>query len=72
MSEENIVPLEEFDAPYGRKVKLEAVEYESGLRMLRLRIREGNRFTILDIDESTARHWGTAICSWADKPSSAG
>ena len=72
MSEEVILPLDEFDAPYGRKVKLEAVEYESGLRILRLRIREGNRFTILDIDENTARHWGTAMCAWAEKPSSTG
>jgi hypothetical protein len=67
MSEDNIVQLDEFDAPYGRQVKLEAVDFESGLSMLRLRIREGNRFTILDIDENTARHWGTAMCSWADK-----
>ncbi len=67
MSEERVVALTEFDAPYGRKIKLEAVEHESGLHMLRLRIREGNRFTILDLDETTARHWGTAMCSWADK-----
>jgi hypothetical protein len=66
MSGEMVVPVDEFDAPYGRKIKLEAVEHESGLRMLRLRIREGSRFTILDLDESTAMHWGTAMCSWAD------
>jgi hypothetical protein len=66
MNEEMVVPLDEFDAPYGRKIKLEAVEHESGMRMLRLRIREGNRFTILDLDENTARYWGSAMCSWAD------
>ena len=66
MSGEMVVPLDEFDAPYGRKIKLEAVEHESGLRMLRLRIREGSRFTVLDLDENTARHWGAAMCSWAD------
>lgn len=67
MSEETVVTLDEFDAPYGRKVKLEAIEYESGLCMLRLRIREGNRFTVLDLDESTARHWSAAMSSWADQ-----
>jgi hypothetical protein len=72
MNEEIIVQLDEFDAPYGRKVKLETVDYESGLRMLRVRLREGNRFTILDIDENTARHWGAAMCSWADRSSGAG
>ena len=65
MSEEIITPLDEFDAPYGRKIKLEAIEYESGMRMLRLRIRDGNRFTILYLDENTAGHWGAAMCSWA-------
>jgi hypothetical protein len=67
MSEDRVSPLDEFDAPYGRKIKLEAIEHESGLRMLRLRIREGNRFTVLDIDANTARHWGVSMCSWADK-----
>jgi hypothetical protein len=66
MNEEIVVSLDEFDAPYGRKVKLEAVEHESGLRVLRVRIREGRRFTIMDIDENTARHWAAAMNSWAD------
>ncbi len=68
MSEESLRTLDEFDAPYGRKVKLESVEHESGMRMLRLRIREGSRFTILDLDEKTARYWGASMCAWADKP----
>jgi hypothetical protein len=34
--------------------------------MVRLRIREGKRFTVLDLDENTARYWGTAMCNWAD------
>ena len=70
MSEERVMALDEFEAPYGRKIKLEAVEHESGMRMLRLRIREGRRFTILDIDENTARHWGAAMCLWADRQDS--
>ena len=65
MSKEKIAPLDEFEAPYGRKIKLEAVEHDSGMHMLRLRIREGNRFTILDLDDNTARRWGEAMCSWA-------
>lgn len=67
MSEDTVTPLDDFDAPYGRKVKLETVDYESGLRMLRLHIREGRRFTVLEVDETTARRWGAAMCSWADK-----
>lgn len=66
MTDEIIRPLDEFPAPYGRQVKLEAVEYESGLRMLRLRIREGKRFTVMDLDEDTARHWAAIMRDWAD------
>jgi hypothetical protein len=36
--------------------------------MLRLRIREGNRFTVMDLDETTARHWAAAMSSWAEPP----
>ena len=71
MSEDVVLPVDEFDAPYGRKVKLEAIEYASGLRMLRLRIREGSRFTVMELDEATARRWIAAMGSWADKAAGA-
>jgi hypothetical protein len=31
---------------------------------LRLRIREGKRFTVIDIDAVTAARWGRAMESW--------
>ena len=65
MSNETVTALTKFDAPYGRKVVLESVEHESDLRMLRIRIREGSRFTVLDIDEETARRWSTVMSAWA-------
>ena len=69
MSEATVKRLDEFSAPYGRDVILEDVSYESGLHLLRIRIREGNRFTIMDIDSETARHWGSAMLTWADSAS---
>lgn len=73
MSGETVTRLERFQAPYGREVELQDVLYESGLRLLRLRIREGTRFTIMDLDAATAAHWGEAMSAWAagtepDKP----
>ena len=65
MSDEIVTPLNVFAAPYGREVTLENVEHESGMHMLRVRIREGRRFTILDLDESAAAHWGAAMSKWA-------
>lgn len=67
MSDERITALVKFAAPYGREVKLEKVEYESGMRMLRVHIREGRRFTVMDIDEDTAMRWGAEMRDWAGK-----
>ncbi len=67
MSEETVKPLTKIDAPYGRKIVIESVEHESNLRMLRIRIREGKRFTIMDIDEDTANRWSTVMSAWASK-----
>ncbi len=65
MSEETVTRLEKFQAPYGREVELQDVRHESGLHLLRLRIREGRRFTVLDLDRETAAHWGAALTRWA-------
>jgi hypothetical protein len=35
------------------------------INLLRTRIREGNRFTIFDIDPDTAQRWGEALLQWA-------
>lgn len=67
MSEEVVTTLEEIEAPYGRKVTLEGVSHDSGLRLLRIRIREGNRFTVLDVDEDTAQRWSAVMSLWAGK-----
>lgn len=66
MNQDIVLPVDEFDAPYGRKVKFESIEYASGMRMLRLRIREGSRFTVLELDQASARRWIAAMASWAD------
>jgi len=60
-----VTRLDKFDAPYGREVRLENVDYENGMRVLRIHIREGNRFTVMDIDATTASNWGAAMLQWA-------
>lgn len=67
-AEEIITELAAIEAPWNRQVTLSSVDHESGLRMLRVRIKEGRaRFTILDIDPATARAWAGAMLDWADK-----
>lgn len=59
-----VTKLDNFTAPYGKEVTLENVAYENGMRVLRIHIREGNRFTVMDIDETTASNWGTVMNDW--------
>jgi len=60
-----VTKLDKFSAPYGKEVSLENISYENGMRVLRIHIREGNRFTVMDIDENTASHWAAAMTRWA-------
>ncbi len=64
---ETVTRLERFEAPYGREIELQEVLFEGGMKLLRLRIREGKRFTIMDLDPDTAAHWGGAMSDWASR-----
>ena len=67
MPEEKITPLAEIEAPWSRQLSLSAIDHDSGLRMLRLRIKEGRaRFTIIDLDEKTARELAEQLRDWAE------
>jgi len=59
--------LDKFTAPYGREITLEDIAYENGMRVLRVHIREGNRHTVMDIDDNTASSWGGAMLKWASE-----
>ncbi len=58
-------PLQFLRLPFGQELRLEEVEFEGGVRLLRLRIKEKSRFTTLDLDPDTARAWGEAMADWA-------
>lgn len=62
-----VTHLGRIDAPWGKEIVAQALAYPSGLRMARLRIREGRRFTVLDVDAPTAA-WltGTLAQAFAD------
>lgn len=65
MTYPEIRPLDKFPAPFGKQVELQEVVMENGVRLLRLRIREGSRFTIMDLDPVTAERWGRRMTRWA-------
>ena len=65
---DNITSLDKFVLPIGKQaIELQQIEYEAGgMALLRLRIREGSRFTIFDVDPDSALHWGRAMVAWAE------
>lgn len=65
MSETSKTRLAALSAPYGREVWLDDVAFESGMQLLRVTIKEGRRFTQLDLDRSTAEAWGRAMTDWS-------
>jgi hypothetical protein len=60
-------PLDRFTVPLGgQEIALQQVDHAAGgLSLLRVRIREGKRFTVFDIDPESARRWAEAMAQWA-------
>jgi len=67
MTEEVVSERSQHRLPYGRTITLKNVAHESGLKMLRLTIREGRRFTIVDLDNASARELAADLAGWVDE-----
>lgn len=65
MTEPERVKLDTIQAPFGRELRLEEMRYETGMRILRVTIREGRRFTTLDLDPQRALDVAAALDAWA-------
>ncbi len=63
-----LVELAKFKVPLGsQEIELHQIDHaEGGMSLLRVRIREGKRFTIFDIDPATAQLWAKSMQDWAD------
>ena len=64
-----LTPLARYRNPIGgQDIELQQLDYaHGGISLLRLRIREGKRFTIFEVDPVTARLWGEAMVRWAER-----
>ena len=67
MTNEVVTDIAELELPYGRRANLKNVEFDGGMTMLRVTLREGRRFTIFDLDANSAKDFGTQLTNWADK-----
>lgn len=63
-----IIELDKLVVPLGgQQIELQQIDHaEDGMSLLRVRIREGKRFTIFDIDPASAAQWAAAMQRWAD------
>ena len=64
---DQVTSLDKFRVPIGnQEIELLEVAYAAGgTPLLRLRIRERSRFTIFEIDATTAARWGQCMQDWA-------
>lgn len=70
-----LTSLEKLTVPLGgQQIELQQIAFvPDGMPLLRVRIREGRRFTVFDIDPQTAATWGRAMTAWAAaQPAGAG
>jgi len=54
-----------YQLPYMRKAELRECTFDSGMKMLRLVLREGKRITQVDLDAETAVAMAAAMQDWA-------
>jgi hypothetical protein len=64
VSTESKTRIAALEAPYRREVWFDDVGFESGMRLLRVTIKEGRRITQLDLDAATADRWGHTMLDW--------
>ncbi|MCW8916923.1 MAG: hypothetical protein OQK24_13860 [Magnetovibrio sp.] len=62
---ESLTDIEIVNAPWNKELTISDATYEGGFKMLRIRIKEGKRFTDLELDYETAAHMAELIGKWA-------
>ncbi|MCI2400147.1 hypothetical protein [Aliiroseovarius subalbicans] len=63
---EPIRDIAKYELPYMRRAELREAEFDSGMKMLRLVLREGKRITQVDLDPETARAIAAEMTAWAE------
>lgn len=64
--QETVTERETIALPWGKEMVVQEVAFDSGLKLLRLRIREGKRFTIVDLDGRAIARLRALTEGWSD------
>jgi hypothetical protein len=69
-----ISSIHRFRVPLGgQEIELQHLVHDAGgMPLLRIRIREGRRFTVFDVDAQTAAAWGGAMARWSEAQAASG
>ncbi len=65
MEGEKLTPIAKWDLAFSKKASLRDVEYDSGMHLLRMTIREGTRITDVNLHAEAAQEIGEAMIKWA-------
>ena len=65
MDGETATLIAKWDLAFSKKAALKEIEYESGMRLLRVTIREGIRITDVNLHAEAALEIGEAMIKWA-------
>lgn len=64
-SHESIDLIEVVNAPWQKELTISEATFDGGFKMLHIRIKEGKRFTDLELDPGTAAHMAELMANWA-------
>jgi len=65
MSDASTTPIQEWFLANVKKANFKEVDFDNGMKMLRMTIQEGSRITILDIHAQAAKEMGEIMIKWA-------
>ena len=63
--DKTVTELEVIEAPWNKQITVSEVSYDGGYTMLHLRIKEGRRFTDLELDAETAGKIAAHIANYS-------
>jgi hypothetical protein len=58
--------MDQFTAPFGQIIELRQILHDSGVRLLRVIVREEGKYYTIDLDPATAHQWGKDMVTWAE------
>ncbi|SDD11768.1 DUF6967 family protein [Ruegeria marina] len=64
---DKVTEIAQLDLPYSRKASIRLVEFDSGMKLVRLVLREGTRITQVDLDAESALRLSRTLAETADR-----